>query len=291
MELIEPKVKSTEQSPDLRQWAPTSLDNLLVESDHITKSCESADPATLYRGQTNYEWPLDSTFVRYCIEHLFGLDRYYELSKQIRQSKEFHRSIAALLLLKYGTLWKPSKEAFDREKTHNIDPWFELLKNLQQYPEKDNFIKGTFLLDWSGHKNIGLYFAVYEGRGNNRRLSSNHGALWICDAVATGKTLQVKKLGEILKLMNGRQYLNAKKTFPLIFNPPSQTFQPRAANQQPVYISQMDFRYDLADIWASYENKNQKRVFITLIITENIKKDVAKYLESNGITEQKVYPD
>ncbi|MBC8430285.1 MAG: hypothetical protein H8D96_00025 [Desulfobacterales bacterium] len=291
MEQIRPKVKSTECSPDGRQWVPSSFENLLTELDYVVNSCESDDPATFYRGQTNYEWPLDSTFVRESIKHLFGIEKYHDLNKQIRQSQEFHRAISSLLLLKFGTLWKPSQEALDGEKTHNIDPWFELLKNLQQYPEKDNFIKGTFLVDWTGKKDIGLYFATFRGKGTERQISKERGALWICDAVATGKVWQIKKLGEILDLMKGPEHLNAEKTFPLIFHPPKQTFQARAANQMPVYISQMDFRYDLADIWASYENAMNKRVFITLIITEDIKKVVADYLDSKGITEKKVYPE
>lgn len=291
MEQIGPKIKSTECSPDGRQWVPSSFDNLLTELDHVTKSCESNAPATFYRGQTNYEWPLDSTFVRESIKYLFGLDQYHQLNKEIRQSKEFHRAISSLFLLKFGAIWKPSQESLDYEKTHDIDPWFELLKNLQQYPEKDNFIKGTFLVDWSGDKDIGLYFSTFQGKGVERRISTNHGSLWICDAVPTGKVLQVKKLGEILLLMNGLDHFNAQKTFPLIFHPPKQTHQPRAANQRPVYISQMDFRYDLADIWFSYEEKMKKRVFITVIITENIKNEVANYLHSKGVTEDKVYPE
>lgn len=291
MEQIDPKVKSTECSPDGRQWVPTSFDNLLAELDYVTKSCESDDPVTFYRGQTNYEWPLDSTFVRESIKYLFGIDQHHQLNKEIRQSKEFHRAISSLLSLKFGTLVKPGQESLDYEKKHNIDPWFELLKNLQQYPEKDNFIKGTFLIDWSGDKDIALYFSTFQGKGADRRISSNHGALWICDAVATGNVLQVKKLGEILLLMNDHEYFNAEKTFPLIFHPPNQTHQPRAVNQHPVYISQMDFRYDLADLWFSYEEKVQKRVFITLIITEKIKKEVGDYLDSKGVTEELVYPD
>ena len=164
MEQIRPKVKSTECSPDGRQWVPSSFENLLTELDYIANSCESDDPATFYRGQTNYEWPLDSTFVRESIKYLFGIKNYHELNKQIRQSKAFHRAITSLLLLKFGTLRKPSQEALDHEKTHDIDPWFELLKNLQQYPEKDNFIKGTFLVDWSGKKHRSLFFYISRQR-------------------------------------------------------------------------------------------------------------------------------
>jgi len=42
-----------------------------------------------------------------------------------------------LFLLKFGTIGKPSQGLLEAEKAHAIDPWFEWLKNLQQYPEND----------------------------------------------------------------------------------------------------------------------------------------------------------
>lgn len=291
MKLIKPKIKSTEHSPDYREWVPSSFESYLIELDHITSSCEGNDPAPLFRGQTNYEWFVDSTFVRNCIQHIFDISDYHILKKEIRQSVAFHRTIASLILLKYGTVWKPSRELIEREKIDDIDSWFELLKNLQQCPEKEYFINGTFLLDWSRSKDIALYFATYKGKGEARSVSSGHGAVWICDAVATGKTLQTKKVGEILPLMSSEEYLNGNKTFPLLFHPPKQTFQARSINQIPVYIAQMDFRYDVADIWADYEDRNNKRVFIKLILNEDLKNSAAKYLESQGITEDFVYPE
>ena len=291
MRIIQPKLKSTEHSDDLREWVPSSFDSFLIELDHIISSCDGEDPAPLFRGQTNYEWFVDSTFVRNCIQHIFTIPDYHKLKNEIRLTVSFHRTITSLHLLKFGTVWKPSQESFEREKYDDIDPWFELLKNLQQYPERDYFINGTFLVDWSRSKDIALYFATYRGKGETRSVSSGNGAVWIFDAVSTGKTLQTKKLGEILSLMSGEEFLNGNKTFPLLFHPPKQTFQPRSINQVPVYIAQMDFRYDLADVWATYEDKNKKRVFIKLILSENLKNSAVKYLESQGVTEDSVYPE
>jgi len=291
MELITPICKTTRTDIECRQWVPTSFDNLLKELDHIIKASGKEHQMALFRGQTNYEWPIDCAFVRYAIKNLFGLTNYYELSKTIRHSGPFHRAIASLLLLKFGSVWRPSKEAYDSEKSHAIDPWYELLKHLQQYPEKDSFINGTFLTDWTVLKEVGLYFATYSGKGENRLVDQNHGALWVCDPVATGKTLQLIKLGDILELMSGAEFLNGEKTFPLIFSPKKQTHQPRAENQLPVYISQMDFRYDIVDVWASYEKTNNMKIFVCLIITDNIKQECAAYLKANGISEERVYPE
>ena len=291
MKPIEPKEKCTQHSPDYREWTPTSFKSFLNELDHIINSCEGDDPVPLFRGQTNYEWFVDSTFVRNCIQHVFAIPDYHKLSKKIRRSTSFHRALTSLVLLKFGTVWTPSQEALEREKVGNIDPWFELLKNLQQYPERDYFINGAFLLDWSKSKDIALYFATYGGQSGNRVVSSGHGALWICDAVATGKTLQTKKLSEILSMMSGVDFLNGNRTFPLLFHPAKQTFQPRSFNQVPVYIAQMDYRYDVADVWSGFENEMNKRVFIKLILNENLKQYASKYLDSKNVTEDFVYPE
>ncbi|MDY6990692.1 MAG: hypothetical protein SWQ30_21840 [Thermodesulfobacteriota bacterium] len=291
MNQIKPKIESTVHSPDYREWAPSSFETFLVELAHIINSCEGNDPAPLFRGQTNYEWFVDSTFVRYCIQHIFDIEDYHALKKEIRQSTSFHRTITSLILLKFGTVWKPSRESLEREKKDDIDPWFELLKNLQQSPEKDYFINGTFLLDWSRSKDIALYFATFQGKGKDRKVSSGHGALWVCDAGATGKSLQTKKVGEMLKLMSKEAFSNGNRTLPLLFHPPKQTFQGRAKNQVPVYIAQMDYRYDVADIWAGYENQNRKQVFVKLILNEELKETAAKYVESQGVTENIVYPE
>lgn len=224
MRIIQPKLKSTEYSDDLREWAPSSFDTFLIELDHIISSCEGEDPAPLFRGQTNCEWFLDSTFVRNCIQHIFTISDYHKLKNEIRHTVSFHHTITSLLLLKFGTVGKPSQGSFECEKCDAIDPWFELLKNLQQYPDRDYFINGTFLVDWSRSKDIALYFATYKGKGETRSVSSGNGTIWICDAVATGKTLQTKKLGEILSLMSREEFLNGNKTFPLLFHPPEADF-------------------------------------------------------------------
>jgi len=136
---------------------------------------------------------------------------------------------------------------------------------------------------------MGLYFSTFRGRGESHQISAGNGAICVFDAVATGKIMQVQKLGEIFGSMKEKKFLNAEVGLPLIFHPPKQTNQQRAANQFPVYIAQMDYRYDLAEIWLSYEKKHNKRISITLVINESIKKDVARYLISKGITEDKVY--
>jgi hypothetical protein len=291
MELIQPSLSSTECDPDSRQWVPVSLDALFREMDHAIEQCDGQDPAPLFRGQRDYEWPLDSTFVRKSIEKLFGLSDYARLNPQIRVSRDFHRAIACLLSLKFGVVGIPSSELRRYEREGHGDAWYEFLKNIQQYAENDSFIDGTFLLDWTRCRDIALYFAVYEGKGPERKISRGHGAVWLFDAASTRKTLQTQRLGEIMALMKTAEFLNCAHGLPLMFHPQCQTDQPRARNQLPVYISQMDFRYDLADAWAVFENEHQKRVFIKFVVRESIKPVIAQYLEAHHVTESVVYPE
>ena len=53
----------------------------------------------------------------------------------------------------------------------------------------------------------------------------------------------------------------------------------------------MDFRHDVADVWVPHENENKKRVFIKLILSEGLKNSAVKYLESQGVTADSVYPE
>ncbi len=289
---IKPKLTTTISSPDNREWIPDSFKSFQLELEHIISSCEGTDPLPLFRGQTNSEWRLDSSFVRNFIQKAFSIDQSIHLNASIRQSIFFHRLIAYAFLFKFNILGKPHQELFDHENLNEIDPWFEFIKNLQQYPEKDypNFIKGTFLLDWTSSKEVALYFATYTNKGSERHLDSNQGALWVYDAVATGATLQIGKLDDIFKKMLENRFLNGEKTFPLIFHPEIQIAQPRAKNQSPIYIAQMNFSFDLAGIWAQYEKQKAKKVFIKLILKNSLKKDAAEYLTNKGFTETSIYP-
>jgi len=292
MRQIKPIRANTKCSSDCRVWQPSSFQDFLVELNHIIKSCDGDDPAPLFRGQINHKWYIDSTFLRNCIKRTFSISDYHQLSKKIRHTDSFHNTMISLLQLKFGTVCKPSQESLGLEKSKNIDPWFELLKNLQQYPEKDKFITGTFLVDWSCSRNIALYFATYIEKGKTRSVSSEDGALWIYDSVATGDTLQIEKLSKtISKMIDNKNILSAKKTLPLIFHPQKQTLQSRSKGQMPIYIAQMDFRYDLTNVWADYEKENKKKVFIKLILNKNLKCDAGKYLLSQGVDENSVYPE
>jgi len=287
MRSVLPKLSNTAHSPDFREWRPSSFEAFLPELDHIIDSCEGEDPLPLFRGQSDSSWFLDSKFLRFSIQNIFKLPNHYKLPEKIRQDIRFHKVITHLFFLKFGVIGNPSQEAIEAEMVHDIDPWFEWLKNLQQYPENDCIIPGTFFLDWTFSKDIALYFATYVVKGRSFTVHSGDGALWIFDAASTGKILQTKKLGEILKMMDCDEFFNGKKTFPLLFHPKNQILQ--AKNQDPIYIAQMDFRYDLAAIWADYENRQEKKVYVKLILPGEAKLEALNYLKARNIDENYVF--
>jgi len=269
----------------MREWAPSSFGNLLREVQYVSGNRDGDDPITLYRGHADYQWRLDCTLVRTLLSEEFSSDPPYP------RPVSFHTKVVDVLLEKFGKFWKPSREAFEKELSHGIDPWFELMKRFQQYAEEDSKPKGTFLIDWTTDQNIALYCATYVGRGASRAFTDCPGALWIWDPVPTGKVFQTKKLGEILPMMRADAFrIAANHSTPLILHPEKQTRMLRAIRQKPVYVSQMNYRQDLADVWTGIENASSSVVFKKIIITDTLLEDCALHLRQQGIDEETVYP-
>ncbi len=264
-------------------WCPQDFQSFLVELRHITEACSGRNSKPFFRGHANDRWSLDCTFVRSFIEGIFSLDDYQKLNRQIRRSINFHQSVLSLFLLKFGVLSSPSHEALGLERTEGIDPWFELMKHSQQYPEKDWGIMGTCLTDWTFSPDIALYFA------NDGRIGP--GAVFICEPLEMGKVLQVKKMAEVLKLMQEKIFSNPSAGVPLIFHPKIQAPHPRAAAQNPVYIAQMDYRADLADAWLTQESGLvDRQIFIKLILPNGSQDECDMYLRKKRITSEVVFP-
>jgi len=287
MKKLLPVCPNTEVSPYGNEWLPDNFSDFIEESKHIISSCSGDNPLPLFRGHNDHSWQIDSTFVRNATEQIFGLGNYQNLPVEVRHSIAFHKAINSLLLLNFGTLSCPHQELFDREKTEGLDAWFEFMKNCQQYPEKNkSILKGTFIIDWTTDMNVALYFANENRTGD--------GSVWISDAVAMGKIHQVKKVREILDLMSNTDFFESPKGIPLMFHPQKQTDQPRAVRQHAIYLAQMDFRYDLADIWVPHEKQfNRERVVVNLILPDGTQKECEEYLnnQSPPITHDYLFPD
>lgn len=264
-------------------WRVDCLKTLLAELANLEKVAERSNSLLLFRGHREKRWLLDSTFMRSFKTTLFGIEPCERLSKRITESVELHRSLLNLFLLKFGVLSRPSDELEEEAKAKDLDPWFEFLKRTQQYPEEQgHFLPGTNLIDWSLSADVGLFFAN-DGR-------STDGALFICDATATGNTHQKVPFGEILDLMdqkgNGLEALGV----PLLVQPGRHIANPRPANQQAVYFAQIDLRYDLEWIWRYYEKDAVEKVVLKIELPETTVEEIDRYLKQKGIDSDFIYP-
>jgi hypothetical protein len=285
MKSLGPHLATTFVHPQTREWIPESFESFLQELHHLVKSCHEAKTLALFRGHSKRQWSLDSTFVRSFKTTLFGVRPDEKLSRRIVESAECHLALLNLYLLKFGVLTHPSDELEAAAREHGLDPWFEWMKRLQQYPGDDGFfLKGTNLLDWTQSADVALYFANENRAGD--------GAIYICDATATGKTLQVVPVAQILNKMREIGNSGAPLGAPLLFCPPRQIFNPRPKNQQVVYFAQMDLRYDLETIWRlrEAELENETIVF-KLILPAGSEATTREYLIDKGLNHAFIFPD
>lgn len=216
---------------------------------------------------------------------LFRVSPYCRLPTNLANSKELHYVLLNLFLLKYGVLARPSDDLESLGQSSGVDPWFELMKRYQQYPEEDQLsLKGSNLLDWTLSSDVALYFA------NDRR--SGEGAVYICDPAATGKTMQTIPVGEILDTMD--RFGNAGQPkpcgTPLFFCPPKQIQNQRATNQQARYVAQMDLRFDLETQWRTVGSKNPSEIILVkLVLPADTEDEVRSYLMNKGICGSFIY--
>ncbi|MGJ8671160.1 MAG: hypothetical protein ACSHXK_16875 [Oceanococcus sp.] len=265
-------------------WRVDSFKTLLTELEQLRASAAKNDALLMYRGHQQAKWLLDSTFVRSFKTTLFGIEPHERLSQNITRSVELHLSILNLFLLKFGVLSRPSNELLKAAREKDLDPWFEFIKRTQQYPKEQGFfLPGTNLVDWSLSSDVGLFFAN-DGR-------SDEGAIFVCDASATGKTHQKISYGTVIDLMNEKGNRGEMLGAPLLVQPPRHIRNPRPKNQQATYFAQMDMRYDLEHIWRQCERGVEDKIILKIILPKETISDISAYLYDKGIDGKFIYPD
>lgn len=264
---------------------PKSFDDVLAEVLHLNAIAAQSKHLLLYRGQSNRDWRLDSTFVRTVKAQLLRMNPADGFSDRLRKSADLNSMLSSLLLLKFGTLTEPSAELHAAADEHGVDPWFELMKRYQQYPDEDmRELRGTNLIDWSRSYDVALHFANESRRGP--------GALFICDATAMGKTLQIVPVVEILAKIRTQLKNGAANGLPLLFSPKKQIAYERAKNQQAVYFAQMDLRLDLLESWRVYETAlKDETILIKIVLPAGSESDCECHLTKSGVARSFIYPD
>ena len=145
---ISPLLSTTKAGNVPWEWLPSDFPSFLQELKHISSHCKEIDHLALYRGHRERDWLLDSTFVRYVKEHIFGIEPTSIVRRDYRHSISYQRLMGELFLFKFGTSTGPHKYLIDIAKIENLDPWFEYMKRIQQYPKEDlGTLRGSFLID------------------------------------------------------------------------------------------------------------------------------------------------
>ena len=78
---------------------------------------------------------------------------------------------------------------------------------------------------------------------------------------------------------------------PLIFHPRKQIAKKKAANQDAVYVAQMDLRVDLSKVWDNLQNLQAERILIKLVLPVGTEQECTRYLNEKGMTEDFLFPD
>jgi len=277
-------------------WVPADWPSFLRELEGVVEHGGGLDHLLLFRGQRDSAWLLDSTFARECKTRLFGIDKGHRLSSCLDLTFEHQRLVTERLLFKFGVATRPGEELFTLEAANGIDPWFEWMRRLQQYPEEDRphpqlgfkglYLRGSFIMDWTRDHNLALYFANGSAR-------SGDGALWVVDASATGNTLQRdRSVRSILDQMETASQKGQSLGKPLMFHPKRQISYLRAKRQCAVYIAQMELVYEFAEVWESNQrHPGSEQIILKLVLPAGTEGECERYLTGRGVTKEYLFPD
>lgn len=154
-------------------WRVHSLAGLLAEVDAL----KQIEKVPFWRGHAESTWTLDSTMARWVQGNLMNKS-FSSLVESPNETTVF-RDFSRFALFKFRHVLNPSKDFLAICKQKKLDAHFEVIKNLQQFPEIYSpwvVESGTPMLDWSQDPRVGLFFAISNPRGE--ALVGGQGALF-----------------------------------------------------------------------------------------------------------------
>lgn len=287
MQEIQPLSPTTKvfSTPTDWAWKADSFENCLRELEHASIVFSRFNHSILYRGQRDVSWLIDSTIARSLKQYWLKVPDGEQFAWGAQNTFELHRLLVSAVLWKFGHVMGPSPDLLaEEQKEKEIDSWFELMKRMQQHPEKEPDwagLPGTPLVDWSLSPDIGLFFA------NRHRTPSQGGAVFIVDATEIGPIQMKIKVAEILRILEETLH-ERSPGLPLLFCPSEQTKMLRASRQSARYFAHMDLRHDLSAIWRIHEQNIGKRILLKLILPAGTDAALANYLRQKGLDENYV---
>lgn len=274
----------TALSPGGRVWSPATAEALFEELRLLI----SQDALRLFRGHSDFSWLIDSKFARTVKTNTFGFQPGHGPLAVIATSPYFVQVLYGLLHLKFGVLGSPSPQLFALSDAHpGLDPWFEWMKKMQQYPQTDvpAAFAGTPLLDWSTDWRVALWFACADA-------GDADGAVYVWDATASGACQSTRTVRELLDHIQDHDWNRGEiPGLPMIFRPPVMTHMARAVAQRAMYVAQIDLRRSLENVFREHETRLEHRLFLKIRVVNGIKQQVLALLRESGIDQAAMYPD
>ena len=292
-----PFLKDTLVSKNGFEWYPATFSDCLIELEHVKTLIPEC---CYYRGQRLNNRLLDSTFARKMKERRAMKDtQRYSLEQQSNTALQHELGNELLNVLDSVPVLRPfllNTTPPLRIKGYPIDMLFQYHIHVQQNPKDPNLIEftplGTNFLDFSLNWKIGLFFA------NRNRLESDEGALFVVHQQNLGPVLHSGEtpfqdiIGMLRQAMlqNPQQEYSGRPRLPWPDGQVNNTLDPKPKKQEAIYIAQMDFRKDLELSWKEFYSQSKKQTYIKIVIPKNTTHEVKKYLTSEGLTEEFLFP-
>lgn len=290
MKNLQPLKSSTTEVATISDWIwqPESFQTFIDELNHVHDWLTSRNEVALYRGQRDARWLIDCTMARNLKRNWLRMAENEQFNVSAQANQDFQRLWASAIRVKFLSVLRPSAELSSITGTNAmLDPLFELMKRVQQYPhlQRDwDVVPGTPLVDWTLSKDVGLFFA------NWNREAHHAGAVYIVNATALGNVQQTANIEVILEKM-AASINQPGASLPLLFCPQAQILMERANRQKARYFAQMDMRYDLSQIWRVHEQLTESRVLLKLLLPTGTREIAESYLRDHELSEEFLLPD